>query len=108
MYAQSRLTVCNTMDYSPPRSPVHGILQVRILEQVAISFSGDRPDPGIKPRSPAWQADALTSEPPGKLDMGKVPGTSSWGHPGSVALKTSFVPIKGLICALWWAWLVDK
>ena len=29
--------------------------------------SGDLPDPGIKPRSPALQADALPSEPPGKL-----------------------------------------
>ena len=27
---------------------------------------GDLPDPGIKPRSPALQAEALTSEPPGK------------------------------------------
>ena len=27
---------------------------------------GDLPDLGIKPRSPAFQADALTSEPPGK------------------------------------------
>ena len=27
---------------------------------------GDIPDPGIEPRSPALQADALTSEPPGK------------------------------------------
>ena len=27
---------------------------------------GDLPDPGIKPRSPTLQADALTSEPPGK------------------------------------------
>ena len=27
---------------------------------------GDLPDPGIKPGSPAFQADALTSEPPGK------------------------------------------
>ena len=26
----------------------------------------DLPNPGIKPRSPAFQADALTSEPPGK------------------------------------------
>ena len=29
---------------------------------------GDLPDPGIKPGSPAWQADALPSEPPGKLE----------------------------------------
>ena len=27
---------------------------------------GDLPDPGIKPRSPALQTDALPSEPPGK------------------------------------------
>ena len=27
---------------------------------------GDLPDPGIKPRSPTLEADALTSEPPGK------------------------------------------
>ena len=28
--------------------------------------SGDLPGPGIEPGSPALQADALTSEPPGK------------------------------------------
>ena len=28
---------------------------------------GDLPDPGIEPRSPALQADALPSEPEGKL-----------------------------------------
>ena len=28
---------------------------------------GDLPDPGMEPRSPALQADALTSEPPGNL-----------------------------------------
>ena len=32
----------------------------------AISFSGDRPDPGTGPRSPVLQADTLPSEPPGK------------------------------------------
>ena len=29
-------------------------------------LQGNLPDPGIKPRSPALQADALISEPPGK------------------------------------------
>ena len=28
---------------------------------------GDLPDPGMEPRSPALQVNALTSEPPGKL-----------------------------------------
>ena len=29
---------------------------------------GDLPNPGTEPRSPALQADALTSEPPGNLN----------------------------------------
>ena len=32
-------TLCDPMDYSPPGSSVHGILQARVLEWVAISFS---------------------------------------------------------------------
>ena len=31
--------LCDPMDYSPPGSSVHGILQTRILEWVAISFT---------------------------------------------------------------------
>ena len=58
-----RLTLCNPMDYSPPDSSVHGIFQARILERVAISSSSDLPNSGIKPRSPALQADSLSSEP---------------------------------------------
>ena len=65
--AQSCPTLCDHMDCSPPGSSVHGILQARILEWVAISSPGDLPDPGIEPRSPALQADTLTSEPPGRL-----------------------------------------
>ena len=37
--AQSCLTLCDPMDCSLPGSSVHGILQARILEWVAISFS---------------------------------------------------------------------
>ena len=36
---QSCLTLCNPVDCSPPSSSVHGILQARTLEWVAISFS---------------------------------------------------------------------
>jgi len=36
---QSCPTLCNPMDYSPPGSPVPGILQARTPEWVAISFS---------------------------------------------------------------------
>ena len=45
---QSCLTLCNPMDFSP--LGIHGILQARILEWVAMPSPppGDIPDPGIK------------------------------------------------------------
>ena len=39
LVTQLCLTFCNPMNYSPPSSSVHGILQARILEWVTISFS---------------------------------------------------------------------
>ena len=54
------------MDYSLPGSSIHGIFQARILEWVAFPSPEDLPDPGIELGSPALQADALLSEPPGK------------------------------------------
>ena len=44
---------CNPMDCSLPGSSVHGILQVRILEWVAISCSRNLPSPENRPLSPA-------------------------------------------------------
>ena len=41
---------CDTMD-----DTVHGILQARILEWVAIPSLGDLPNLGIEPRSPTLQ-----------------------------------------------------
>ena len=63
---QSCPTPYNPMDCSPPGSSVHGILQARILDWVAIPSPGDLPDPGIKPKPPALQAGSLLPEPPGK------------------------------------------
>jgi len=39
LLAQSWLALCDPMDCSPPGSCLHGILQARILEWVAIPFS---------------------------------------------------------------------
>ena len=50
-------TVCNA-----PGSSIHGILQARILEWVAIFPPGDLPNPGIEnviPVSPELQKDSL-------------------------------------------------
>ena len=49
------------MDYSLPGSSVHGILQARILEWVAIPSLGDLPNPGIEPKPSAFQVDSLPS-----------------------------------------------
>ena len=46
---QSCLTLWDPKDCSPPGSSVHGTLQARMLEWVAMPFPGDLPDPGIKP-----------------------------------------------------------
>ena len=59
--AQLCLTLCDTMDCSPPGFSVQGILQARILEWVAIFFSRE----GIEPWSSALQAESLSTEPPG-------------------------------------------
>ena len=46
--AQSRPTLCNPMDCSPPGSSIHGIFQARVLEWGAIAFSYDQPRQHIK------------------------------------------------------------
>ena len=67
LVAQWYPTLCNPTDCSPPGSSIHGILQARILEWVAITFS----------RGFSWPRDQthmscisrqilLLSEPPGK------------------------------------------
>ena len=64
--AQSCPIVCKPMACSLPGSSVHGILQARILEWVAISFSSRSSDPGIEHGSLALQAYSLLAELPGK------------------------------------------
>ena len=42
---------CDSMDFSPPGSSVHGIFQARICNGLPFPPLGDLPDPGIEPRS---------------------------------------------------------
>ena len=60
--AKSCPTLCDPMDCSPPGSSVHGFLQARILEWVAISFSRGSSHliQGSNSSFSFWQAD-LTS-----------------------------------------------
>ena len=62
LVAQLCLTLSDPMDCSPPDFSVHGILQARILEWIAIPFSRGSSHPRDR-----TQADSLVSEPPEKL-----------------------------------------
>ena len=53
-----------TVAYQAP--PSMGFSRQEYWSGLPFPSPGDLPDPGIKPGSPSFQADALTSEPPGK------------------------------------------
>ena len=85
----SAASVCDPMDCNPPdSSSVHGILQARILEWVAIPFSNS----GIKPRSPALQADSLPlsnmGSPMEPIRISKRPGKQEMFHMGGQRINT--------------------
>ena len=70
LVAQLCLTLWDLLDYSPPGFSVHGIIQARTLEWVAIFPPPVHPPhPEIEPMfplSPALQAVSLPTEPLGK------------------------------------------
>ena len=66
LVAESRLTLGDPVNSSPPGSSVHEISQGRIQGWVAISFSRGSSRPRDRTRASVLQADPLLSEPPGK------------------------------------------
>ena len=73
MHAQSCLNLCDSMNCSPPGCSVHGTLQARVLEWVAISFSRGLPIQGLNLRFMQnlafflhWQVGSLPAELLGK------------------------------------------
>ena len=82
---QSCPTLCDPMDGSPPGSSIHGILQARVLEWAAITFSAKeiaeqsqypRTSQSVIFRSAAAAAHRITSE--------MVITTNSWPCPKSI------------------------
>ena len=73
------------MDYIARQAPLSiGFSRQEYWSWLPFPSPGDLLNPGIKPKSPALQADALSSEPPGKAlpanegevrDMGSIPGS---------------------------------
>ena len=56
--------------------PPMGFSRQEYWSGLPFSSPGDLPDPRIEPRSPALQADALTSEPPGKQPISERDGNT--------------------------------
>ena len=92
----SRVQLCDPVDCSPPGSSVHGILQARTLEWVALSCPppGDLPNPGIKPRPPALQVDCLPAGPQRKP---KNPGVGSLSLLQWIFLTYANIKIKNYL-----------
>ena len=63
LVAQSRLTLCDSMDCSLPGSSVRGDSPGKNTRVWPGPPPGDLPNPGLKPRSPTLR---VASEPPGK------------------------------------------
>ena len=103
---QSCLALCDSMDCSPPGSSVHGILQARILEWVAMPSSrGIFLTQGLNPSVLCllhWQTSSLPLAPPGKPScrVRDAPGTQ--GRTGKVPRKRSSggqrYPLGSLLC----------
>ena len=53
--------------------PSMGFSRQEYWSWLPLPSPGHLPDPGIEPRSPTLQADALTSEPPGKPQEITIP-----------------------------------
>ena len=76
------------MDHILPGSSVMEFSRQEYWSALPFLSPGDLPDAGIEPGSPALQADALPSEPPGKW-LSTVPAEyySTWVFPGGASGK---------------------
>ena len=102
LVAQSCLTLCGLLDCSPPGSSVHGILQLRILEWVAISLlQGIFPTQGSNPGLPhcRWILYQLNhAGSPRTLEWVAYPFSTDLPNPGieprSPTLQVDSLPSK--------------
>ena len=70
---QSCPTLCVPWTVAHQASPSMGFSRQEYWSGLPFPSPGDLPDPGIEPRSPTLQSDALTSAPPGKPLKGGGP-----------------------------------
>ena len=116
MYARSLqlcLILCDPMDCNPPGSSVHGILQARILEWVAIPFSRGSSQLGLNPHLLHWQAESCPLSHLGSPKV-KLLGTqlyltlcnpmdsSLWNSPGQNTGVDSHPLLQGIFPTQGW------
>ena len=65
--AQLCMTLCDPWIVAYQVPPSMGLFRQEYWSGLPFPSPGDLPNPGIKPGSPTLQADALPSEPPGKV-----------------------------------------
>ena len=71
---QSCPTLCDPVDYSLHQAPLSmGFSRPEYWSGFPFLSPGHLPNPGIEPGSPTLEADALTSEPPGKPQRRAMP-----------------------------------
>ena len=81
LVTQSWPTLCNHMDYNPPGSFVHGILQARILEWEPFPSPGYLPNPGIELGFPALLLEtSLVAQTVERLSTMRETGVQSLGQ----------------------------
>ena len=83
---QSCSTLCHHMDYIAHQAPLStGFSRQEYWSGSPFPSPGDLPNPGMDPRSPAFQADSLLAEAPGeptyKFFKCESPRTSAGGFP---------------------------
>ena len=108
-------TLCKPIDCSPPGSSVHGVLQARTLQWVAIfsSRGSSRPGDGIRVdcvgrrvlyHTTTWKAQGFTRVAPDSKGMAPLPGHccffGRWEHnslkfPPIPSLSTSVLRLEG-------------
>ena len=75
-----------------------------VLEWAAVPFPGDLPDPGLEPRSSAWQADSSPAEPPGSPLLITALALDHHPHLIDVEAEAQRVRFTGHTSCDGWSW----
>ena len=97
--SQSSPTICDPMDCSLQGFFVHEILQIRILEWVAMTSSRGSSHPGIEPGSPVLQTNSLLLSHQGSSLFPRIPRKGlkfHWLWVGHVLIHEPITVTKGV------------